>query len=156
MSSPAITVVRGCVVAGLGVAGIPKGARLLRPHGGSAHRCVVATPEDMGGEAPGNHCFKHNTPAFVHRPSHSNHASTARLRGSYDANYPPRPTVSCQRCRPQASMGAKGARHSMNTKGTLTKLLSTLHPNTILKPNLDSNAQPQPSAYSLPYTYTYT
>ena len=35
-----------------------------------------------------------------------------RLRGSWDANYPPppprglRPTVSCQRCRPQASMGA--------------------------------------------------
>ena len=45
-------------------------------------------------------------------------------------------------------MGAKGARRSMNTKGALRKILSTLHPNTILKPNLDSNARPQPSAYS--------
>ena len=43
-------------------------------------------------------------------------------------------------------MGAKGARRSMNTKGG--KMLSTLHPNTIFKPNLDSNAHPQPSAYS--------
>ena len=55
---------------------------------------------------------------------------------------------SCQRCHPQASMGAKGTRRSMNTKGALRKILSTLHPNTILKPNLDSYAQPQPSAYS--------
>ena len=45
-------------------------------------------------------------------------------------------------------MGAKGTRRSMNTKGALRKILSTLHPNTILKPNLDSNAHPQPSAYS--------
>ena len=45
-------------------------------------------------------------------------------------------------------MGAKGARRSMITKGALRKILSTLHPNTILKPNLDSNANPQPSAYS--------
>ena len=30
--------------------------------------------------------------------------------------------------------------------------LSNLHPNTILKPNLDSNIHPQPSAYSYPYT----
>ena len=30
--------------------------------------------------------------------------------------------------------------------------LSNLHPNTILKPNLDSNTHPQPSAYSHPYT----
>ena len=77
-----------------------------------------------------------------------------RLYGSQDANYPPppprglRPTVSCQRCRPQASMGAKSARRFMNTKGALRKILSTSHPNTILKPNLDSNAHPQPSAYS--------
>ena len=41
-------------------------------------------------------------------------------------------------------MGAKGARCSMNTKGASRKILSTLHPNTILKPNLDSNAHPQP------------
>ena len=41
-------------------------------------------------------------------------------------------------------MGAKGARCSINTKGALRKILSTLHPNTILKPNLDSNAQPDP------------
>ena len=39
-----------------------------------------------------------------------------------------RPTVSCQRYRPHASMGAKGARCSMNTKGALRKILSTLHP----------------------------
>ena len=45
-------------------------------------------------------------------------------------------------------MGAKGARHSMNTKGALRKNLSTLHPNIILKPNLDSNAHPQTSACS--------
>ena len=49
-------------------------------------------------------------------------------------------------------MGANGARCSMNTNGALTKILSTLHPNTIIKPNLDSNAHPQPSAYSYPYT----
>ena len=46
-------------------------------------------------------------------------------------------------------MGAKGARRSMNTKGALRKIFSTLHPNAILKPNLDSNTHPQPSAYTL-------
>ena len=35
-----------------------------------------------------------------------------------------------------------GARRSMNTKGDPRKILSTLHPNTILKHNLDSNAHP--------------
>ena len=45
-------------------------------------------------------------------------------------------------------MGAKGARRSMNTKGALRKILSTLHPNTIFKLNLNSNAQTQPSSYS--------
>ena len=45
-------------------------------------------------------------------------------------------------------MGAKGARCFMNTKGAPRKNLSTLHPNTILKPNLDSNAHRQTSAYS--------
>ena len=45
-------------------------------------------------------------------------------------------------------MGGNGARRSMNTKGALRKILSTLHPNTILKPTFDSNAHPQPSAYS--------
>ena len=45
-------------------------------------------------------------------------------------------------------MGAKGARCSMNTKGALRKILSTVHPNTILKPNLDSNTHLQPSAHS--------
>ena len=40
----------------------------------------------------------------------------------------------------------------MNTKGALRKILSNLHPNTILKHNLDSNTHPQPSAYSYPYT----
>ena len=49
-------------------------------------------------------------------------------------------------------MGAKGARCSMNTKVALRKILSTLHPNTILKPDLDPHAHPQPSAYSYPYT----
>ena len=41
----------------------------------------------------------------------------------------------------------------MNTKGALRKILSNLHPNTISKPNLASNAHPQPSAYSYPYTW---
>ena len=45
-------------------------------------------------------------------------------------------------------MGTKAARCSVNTKSTLRKILCTLHPNTILKPNLDSNAHPQRSAYS--------
>ena len=40
----------------------------------------------------------------------------------------------------------------MNTKGALRQILSNLHPNAILKPNLDSNAHPQPSSYSYPYT----
>ena len=39
-------------------------------------------------------------------------------------------------------MGAKGAQCSMNTKGALRKIFSTLHPNTTLKPNLDSSAHP--------------
>ena len=37
-------------------------------------------------------------------------------------------------------MAALGARCSMNTKGALRQILSNLHPNTILEPNLDSNA----------------
>ena len=45
-------------------------------------------------------------------------------------------------------MGTKGARCSMNTMGALRKILSTLHRNTIVKPNLDSKAHPKPSAYS--------
>ena len=40
----------------------------------------------------------------------------------------------------------------MNTKDALRKISSNLHPNTILKPNLDSNTRPQPSAYSNPST----
>ena len=39
---------------------------------------------------------------------------------------------------------AKGARHSMGTKGAQRTFLSTLHPNTILKPNPDPNAHPNP------------
>ena len=58
---------------------------------------------------------------------------------------PSGPLANSQRCRPQSSMGA---RRSMNTKGALREILSTLHPNTILKPNVDSNAHPQSSAYS--------
>ena len=45
-------------------------------------------------------------------------------------------------------MGPKGAQRFMSTKGALRTGLSTLHPNTILEPNLDSNAHPQPSADS--------
>ena len=37
-------------------------------------------------------------------------------------------------------MGAKGARRSTVTKSTRSKFVSTLHPNTILKPNCDPNA----------------
>ena len=55
-----------------------------------------------------------------------------------------RPTVSCQRCRPRESTGAKGARRSLNTKGAQRKVLSTLHPNTIVKPNPNANAHPNP------------
>ena len=41
-------------------------------------------------------------------------------------------------------MGAKGARRSTGTKAARRKIFSTLHPNTILKPNLHPNAQPIP------------
>ena len=54
-----------------------------------------------------------------------------------------RPTVSCHR-HPKESMGAKGARRSMGIKAAQRKILSTLHPNTILKPNLDPNTHPKP------------
>ena len=40
----------------------------------------------------------------------------------------------------------------MNTKDAPRKIFSNLHPNTILKPNLDSNVHPPPLAYSYPYT----
>ena len=49
-------------------------------------------------------------------------------------------------------MGAEGSRCPMNAKGARRKFLSNLHPNTMLKPNLDSNTHPQPSAYSYPHT----
>ena len=42
-------------------------------------------------------------------------------------------------------MGAEGTQRSMGTKGARRKILSTLHPNTILKPNLDPNARPNPT-----------
>ena len=42
-------------------------------------------------------------------------------------------------------MGTKGARRSMGTKAAQRKILSTLHPSTILKPNPDPNTHPQPS-----------
>ena len=45
-----------------------------------------------------------------------------------------RPTVSCQRCRPQASMGAKGARRSMNTKGAIRKICQLCTPTISLNP----------------------
>ena len=38
----------------------------------------------------------------------------------------------------------------MNTKGALRKILSNLHPNTILKPNLDSNTTPNPQLAPVP------
>ena len=41
-------------------------------------------------------------------------------------------------------MGAEGTRQSMGTKGARRGILSTLHPNTILKPNPDPNACPNP------------
>ena len=40
-------------------------------------------------------------------------------------------------------MGTEGAQRSEGTKGARRKFLSTLHPNTILKPNPDPHA-PQP------------
>ena len=43
-------------------------------------------------------------------------------------------------------MSAKGARRSTGTKGARMKILSTLHPNTILKANPDPNAHPNPKA----------
>ena len=52
-----------------------------------------------------------------------------------------RPTVSCQRCRPQESTGAE---RYMGTKAARGEFLSTLHPNTILKPNHDPNTHPNP------------
>ena len=39
-------------------------------------------------------------------------------------------------------MGAEDARRSMGTKAAIRKILSTLHPGTILKPNLDPNTHP--------------
>ena len=38
----------------------------------------------------------------------------------------------------------------MNTKGALRKILSNLNRNTILKPNLDSNAHPHPHPTPIP------
>ena len=42
-------------------------------------------------------------------------------------------------------MGAEGTQRSMGTKGAQRTILSTLHPNTILKPNPDPNARPNPT-----------
>ena len=41
-------------------------------------------------------------------------------------------------------MGAEGARRSMGTKATQRKILSTLHPSTIHKPNPKPNSHPNP------------
>ena len=38
----------------------------------------------------------------------------------------------------------------MNTKGALRKILSNLHVDTILKPNLDSNTHPHPQPTCIP------
>ena len=48
-------------------------------------------------------------------------------------------------------MGAESARRSMGTKATQRKILSTLHPSTILKANPDPNTpNPQPSPNPTP------
>ena len=47
-------------------------------------------------------------------------------------------------------MGAKGTRRSMGTKGAQSQILSTLQPNTILKPNPDPNAHPNPEPSPTP------
>ena len=44
-------------------------------------------------------------------------------------------------------MGIKGALCYMNTEGALRNILSSLHPDTIPNPNLDSSAHPQLLAY---------
>ena len=41
-------------------------------------------------------------------------------------------------------MGAKCARRPTGTKGTRKKILSTLHPNTVLHPNPNPNPHPNP------------
>ena len=41
-------------------------------------------------------------------------------------------------------MGAEGAQRSIGTKAAQRKILSTLHPNTILKPNPNPNTHPNP------------
>ena len=49
-------------------------------------------------------------------------------------------------------MGTEGARRSMGIKGAQRKILPTLPPNTILKPNTNANAHrnPQPSPNPTP------
>ena len=49
-------------------------------------------------------------------------------------------------------MGAEGARRSKGTKAAQRKILSTLHPSTMLKPNPDPNTHtnPQPSPTPTP------
>ena len=47
-------------------------------------------------------------------------------------------------------MGAKGARRSMGTKAARRTILSTLHPNSILKPNLDRSTHPNPQPGPIP------
>ena len=42
-------------------------------------------------------------------------------------------------------MGTKAAQCSTGTKGTPRTFLSTLHPNTTLKPNPDPNTHPNPT-----------
>ena len=71
-------------------------------------------------------------------------ANRANHQGLVPTPPPLRPTVGCQRCRPQDSMGAKGTRRSMGTKAAQRKILSTLHPSTIPKPKPDPSIHPYP------------
>ena len=47
-------------------------------------------------------------------------------------------------------MGVKGARRSMGTGAAQRKILSILHPNTILKPNSHPNTHPYPQPTPTP------
>ena len=48
-------------------------------------------------------------------------------------------------------MGPPANSRSRGTKGALRNILSTLHPNTILKPNPDPNAHPNPKPSPNPH-----
>ena len=73
------------------------------------------------------------------------------LHGSWDGNYPCppppalgrlRPTVSCQRCRHQQSMGAKAARSATGTKGARRKFCPICTSTLTLNPTLTLTPTP--------------